>query len=175
VRAIDSATVAHTADVDVAASAFYVFLTLWRAHVPSVPDVLNGDGTMTRTSALVIALLVTGAHAIHAQPAVKRTADSLTTRFVGVWDGQFVSDHGVGGMQLTVSRDTAWSAAIEMAHGDMAIPTLVRDVKVDGNTISWNQYVMGMTCAASATVDGTSMTGDAACGQVSFKIELQKK
>jgi hypothetical protein len=112
---------------------------------------------------------------MRAQSALKRPTDSLTTRFVGVWDGRFVSDHAAGGMQLTVSRDTAWKAAIEMAHGDQAIPTMVRDVKVDGKTISWNQSLMGTTCAASATVDGTSMTGDAACGQMSFKIELQKK
>src|SRR5262249_30393545 len=125
---------------------------------------------MIRTCALAIALLTAGAHAVRAQSAAKRSADSLTTRFVGVWDGKFVSDHATGGMQLTVSRDTAWKAAIEMAHGDQAIPTLVTDVKVDGKRISWNQSLMGMTCAASATVEGTSMNGDAACGQMSFKI-----
>ena len=130
---------------------------------------------MIRKIALTMALLASSVHVARAQ-AARPVRDSLTTRFVGVWDGSFVTNHGPGGgMQVTVARDTAWKVSIEMAHDDQAIPTRVTDVKVIGKTISWTQDVMGMTCAASAVVDGTSMTGDATCGQASFKMELQRK
>jgi hypothetical protein len=129
---------------------------------------------MIRRFALTFVLLAIATQAAGAQRS-RVAPDSLTTRFVGVWDGRFVSDHATGGMQLTLSRDTAWKASIEMAHGDQAIPTLVTNVKVAGKTISWTQELMGMTCATSATVDGTAMAGEAACGQLNFKIDLQKK
>jgi hypothetical protein len=125
-------------------------------------------------SRLVAALLlmISTTHGARAQAM----RDSLTTRFVGVWDGRFTTDHGpIGGMQVTVAHDTAWKVSIEMAHGDQAIPSRVTDVKVAGKRISWSQDVMGMTCATTATVDGTAMTGEASCGQMSYKLELQRK
>ncbi len=131
---------------------------------------------MIRTSALTILLLAVSAPALHAQAARTPPADSLTARFAGIWDGRFITDHGpAGSLQLTVSRDTAWKMAIEMVHGDQAMPSRASDVKVAGTTISWTQDVMGMSCAASAKVDGDSMTGDASCGNVGFKMELKKK
>jgi hypothetical protein len=129
---------------------------------------------MIRTLTIGLALLVS-THAASAQATRKAPQDSLTNRFVGVWDGRFVTDHGpTGGMQLTITRDTAWKASIEMAHSDQAIQNRVTDVKVDGKKISWNQDVMGMTCATSATVDGESMSGEASCGQMTYKIDLRR-
>ena len=129
---------------------------------------------MIRTTAVAIAALISIAHGANAQ-AKTVPHDSLSNRFVGVWDGRFITDHGpTGGMQLTISRDTAWKASIEMAHSDQAIPNRVSDVKVDGKKISWSQEVMGMTCATSATVEGEAMTGDASCGQMTYKIDLRK-
>jgi hypothetical protein len=130
---------------------------------------------MIRTTAFAVILFATAAHAGRAQSAAKPATDSLAARFTGVWDGRFSSDHAAGGMQLTVSRDTAWKASVEMAHGDQAIPTRVTDVKISGKTITWNQDLMGTTCTVSAVVEGTSMTGDGTCGPMMFKIELQKK
>jgi hypothetical protein len=130
---------------------------------------------MVRSLALAFAVVAIATHSSRAQSAGKSTPDSLSTRFVGVWDGRFSSDHAAGGMQLTVSRDTAWKASIEMAHGDQAIPTRVTAVKVAGKTISWNQDLMGTTCTVSASVDGTSMSGQGECGPMLFKIDLQKK
>ena len=129
---------------------------------------------MIRTLTIGLALLVS-THAASAQATRKAPPDSLTNRFVGVWDGRFVTDHGpTGGMQMTVARDTAWKVSIEMAHGDQAIPNRVTEVKVDGKKISWSQDVMGMTCATSATVDGDVMSGEASCGQMSYKIDLRR-
>ena len=131
---------------------------------------------MLRASALTIALLTVSASASHAQAARATAADSLTARFAGIWDGRFITDHGpAGGMQLTISHDSTWKMAIEMAHGDQAMPSRASDVKVAGRTISWTQDVMGMSCIASATVDGDAMAGDASCGPVGFKMELKKK
>jgi len=129
---------------------------------------------MIRTLTIGLALLVS-THGASAQAPQKAPPDSLTNRFVGVWDGRFITDHGpTGGMQLTISRDTAWKASIEMAHGDQAIPNRVTDVKVDGKKMSWSQEVMGMTCATSASVEGEAMTGDASCGQMTYKIDLRR-
>jgi hypothetical protein len=131
---------------------------------------------MSHRFTLTVILLAGFVHVAHAQTTAKPDSDSLTTRFVGVWDGRFVTDHGpAGGMQVTVAKDTAWKVSIEMAHGDQAIPSRVTSVTVAGKTISWSQDVMGMTCAASATVDGANMTGEASCGQMSYKMELQRK
>jgi hypothetical protein len=129
---------------------------------------------MIRTLTIGLALLLS-THAASAQATRKTSQDSLTNRFVGVWDGRFITDHGpTGGMQLAIARDTAWKVSIEMAHGDQAIPNRVTEVKVDGRKISWSQDVMGMTCSTSATVDGEAMTGDASCGQMSYKIDLRR-
>jgi len=129
---------------------------------------------MIRTTAVAMAVFVSIAHNASAQ-SKKAPQDSLSNRFVGVWDGRFITDHGpTGGMQLTISRDTAWKASIEMAHSDQAIPSRVTDVKVDGKKISWSQEVMGMTCATSASVEGEAMTGDASCGQMTYKIDLRR-
>jgi len=127
--------------------------------------------------AAVFAVGLFGASATTSQAQSARTpADSATSRFAGTWDGKFVTDHGpAGAMQVTISRDTAWKMAVEMVHGDQAMPTRASDVKVAGKTISWTQEVMGMSCAASAKVDGDTMTGDASCGNVGFKMELKKK
>src|SRR5262249_47883574 len=108
---------------------------------------------MIRTAVIAIVLLGASATASQAQ-AARTPVDSLTSRFVGTWDGKFVTDHGpAGAMQVTVSRDTMWKMAVEMVHGDQAMPSRASDVKVAGKTISWTQEVMGMSCAASAKVD----------------------
>lgn len=132
---------------------------------------------MLRSVAVSIALAVSAIHGARAQgPAPKpATTDTLAAHLLGTWDGRFVTDHGTGALQITVSKEAVWKVAIEMAHDDQAIPTRVSDVKVAGKTISWRQEVMGMTCDATATVNGLSMNGDASCGALSYKMELQKK
>lgn len=130
---------------------------------------------MIRTSAIAIAFFTVSAGSMRAQSA-RTPSDSLTSRFAGTWDGKFVTDHGpAGAMQVIISRDTAWKMSVEMVHGDQAMPTRATDIKISGKTISWTQEVMGMSCAASAKVDGVSMAGDASCGSVGFKMELKRK
>jgi hypothetical protein len=129
---------------------------------------------MIRTFTIGFALLVSTRSA-SAQATRKAPQDSLSTRFVGVWDGRFVADHGpTGGMQVTIARDSAWKVSIEMAHGDQPIANRVTDVKADGKKMSWSQDVMGMACTSSVTVDGEKMTGEAACGQMSYTIDLHR-
>src|SRR5262249_14403633 len=121
---------------------------------------------MIRTLTIGSALLVF-THAATAQATPKPPQASLTTLFVGVWDGRLVPDHGpTGGMQVTIARDSAWKVSIEMAHSDQPIANRVTDVKTDGKKMSWSQDVMGMTCNSSVIVNGEKMTGEAACGQM---------
>ena len=131
---------------------------------------------MIRRFALTIALLATSAQAARAQNAPAKTpTDTLTARFVGVWDGRFTSDHAAGGIQITIARDAAWRMAVEMSHGDQAFPVGTSEVKVAGKIISWNQDVMGTSCPATATVNGQTMTGEVSCSNMNIKLELEKK
>lgn len=131
---------------------------------------------MIRRLALTIALLVASTQASHAQGApAKAPADSLATRFVGIWDGRFTADHAAGGIQITVTKETAWKMSVEMSHGDQAFPVGTSDVKVSGKTLSWSQDVMGSSCPATATVNGPNMTGEVSCSNMTIKLELEKK
>jgi hypothetical protein len=123
---------------------------------------------------ILTAALFLGGTRVRAQAPVAR--DSLTARFAGLWDGRFVSDHGPEGvMQVTVARDSGWTVGVEMAHDGHEISTRAGGVKVVGQTISWNLYIVDMTCRVTATVDGDSMSGDGDCGTMGFKLELHKK
>ena len=125
---------------------------------------------------ILTAALFLGATHVRAQAQAAPARDSLTTRFAGLWDGRFVSDHGPAGvMQVTVARDSAWTLGVEMAHDGHAIATRAGGVKVAGQTISWTLYIVDMTCRVTATVDGDTMTGDGDCGTMGFKLELQKR
>lgn len=131
---------------------------------------------MIRRLALTIALLVAFTQASRAQSATaKAPTDSLVARFVGVWDGRFTTDHGNGGIQITVAKEAAWKMSVEMSHGDQAFPVGASDVKVSGKTITWSQEVMGNSCPATVTVNGQNMTGEVSCSDMTIKLELEKK
>jgi hypothetical protein len=48
-------------------------------------------------------------------------------------------------------------------------------VSVEGNTIAWTQELMGMSCKASAVLDGTEMKGTTACEHGSMTMVMRKK
>src|SRR5215831_15413252 len=101
---------------------------------------------MIRSSILAAALLLGATH-VRAQARAAPARDSLTTRFAGLWDGRFVSDHGPAGvMQVTVARDSQWTVGVEMAHDGHAISTRAGGVKVAAQTITWNLSIVDMTC-----------------------------
>jgi hypothetical protein len=102
--------------------------------------------------------------------------DRATTTFVGEWEGAYHTDHGSGGpMSMRISKDSTWRATAELLSGSQTIPTSVTSVSVEGNTIAWTQELMGMSCKASAVLDGAEMKGTTECEHGSMTMVLRKK
>jgi len=126
-----------------------------------------------------VALLVLGAVPMLAQapsPKTPRAADKAPASFVGEWEGAYQTDHGPGGpMSLRITKDTAWKATADVISGSQTIPNVITNVSVDGNTIAWTQELMGMTCKASAVLDGAELKGTTDCGHASMTYAMRKK
>ncbi|HEV8498963.1 MAG TPA: hypothetical protein VGQ56_18930 [Gemmatimonadaceae bacterium] len=129
--------------------------------------------------ATAVALLVFGAVPMLAQapsPKTARAADKAPANFVGEWEGAYQTDHGPGGpMSLRITKDTAWKATADVISGSQTIPNIITNVSVDGNTIAWTQELMGMTCKASAVLDGVELKGTTDCGHASMTYAMRKK
>jgi hypothetical protein len=128
---------------------------------------------MKRRYALIAALVVGGTSPVFAQQAEAR-ADSAAQQIVGSWEGTFESDHGTGSFRLIVARDTGWkvTAALDMGQ---EIATAISDFKVAGNTVTWTQSLMGMSCKASAVLAAGTLRGETNCGQGAIGYLLRKK
>ena len=61
------------------------------------------------------------------------------------------------------------------SSGSQTIPNIITNVSVDGNTIAWTQELMGMTCKASAVLDGVELKGTTDCGHASMTYAMRKK
>ena len=126
-----------------------------------------------------VAILIASAMPVFAQsPSPKPTpaADKPPASFVGEWEGAYQTDHGPGGpMSLRITKDTAWRATADVISGSQTIPNVITNVSVDGNTIGWTQEIMGMTCKASAVLDGVELKGTTDCGHASMTIAMRKK
>jgi hypothetical protein len=108
------------------------------------------------------------------KPAV--AGDKATASFVGDWEGAYQTDHGPGGpMSMRITKDTAWKATAEILSGSQTIPTRVSAISVDGNTIVWTQELMGMSCKASAVLDGAELKGTTECEHGSMTMVMRKK
>ena len=103
-------------------------------------------------------------------------ADKVATRLVGDWEGSYQTDHGPGGpLSMRFAKDSAWKATAEIISGSQTIPTRVTDVSVDGNTVAWTQELMGMSCKASAVLDGSELKGKTECEHGSMTMVMRKK
>jgi len=103
-------------------------------------------------------------------------ASAKPTNFVGEWEGAYQTSHGPNGpMSMRISKDSTWKATAELVSGSQTIPSSITDVAVDGNTMTWTQEVMGMSCKASAAIDGSDLKGTTDCGHVSMTFALKKK
>jgi hypothetical protein len=131
-----------------------------------------------RIAALTIAALLASA-AAHAQSPTSKPVvggDKATVSFVGEWEGTYQTDHGPGGpMSMRITKDSIWKATAEILSGSQTIPTRVTSVLVDGNTIAWTQELMGMSCKASAVLDGAEMRGTTECEHGSMTMVMRKK
>jgi hypothetical protein len=131
-----------------------------------------------RIAAITVAALLASVSAYAQSPTSKPAAggDKATISFVGEWEGTYQTDHGPGGsMSMRIAKDSIWKATAEVLSGSQAMPTRVTNVSVEGNTITWTQELMGMSCKASAVLDGTEMKGTTACEHGSMTMVMRKK
>ncbi|MEP6493386.1 MAG: hypothetical protein ABJF01_11955 [bacterium] len=109
-------------------------------------------------------------------PTGKSPADSIAAELIGTWEGQFQTDHSAPGvLTLTIGRDTAWKAKIDMMAGDQSFPSRVTEFKVSGNVVSWTQDMMGMSCKGSAALAAGTLRGETVCEHASAGYVLRKK
>jgi hypothetical protein len=125
----------------------------------------------------IIALLASApAYAQSGTPKPAAAGDKATAAFVGEWEGAYQTDHGPGGpMSMRITKDSVWRATAEVLSGSQTIPTRVTSVSVDGNAIAWTQELMGMSCKASAVLDGAEMKGTTECEHGSMTMVMRKK
>lgn len=131
-----------------------------------------------RIAALTIVALLASAPA-HAQSPTSKPVvggDKPTISFVGEWEGTYQTDHGPGGpMSMRITKDSIWSATAEVMSGSQTIPTRITSMSVDSNSIAWTQELMGMSCKASAVLDGAEMKGTTECEHGSMTMVMHKK
>lgn len=128
------------------------------------------------TAVFVGLVLAAAPAAAQSSPKVGSADAKAVTNFVGEWEGAYQTDHGPNGpMSMRISKDSAWKATAEVVSGSQTIPTRISDVSVDGNTITWAQEIMGMSCKTSAILDGAELKGTTDCGHASMTIALKKK
>lgn len=125
--------------------------------------------------ALAFALLLTAATAAQAQRSAA-VPDSVKKKFVGTWEGKYFSDHaGENTLKLVIARDTAWKATMDITS-DMNLPTSsLASFKVDGNTVTWTQELMGATCESSGVLVAGTLKGEIKCGPGSIGFLLVRK
>jgi hypothetical protein len=131
-----------------------------------------------RIAAITIAVLLVSVP-VRAQLPTSKPAvggDKATISFVGEWEGTYQTNHGPGGsMSMRIAKDSIWKATAEVLSGSQAMPTRITNVSVEGNTITWTQELMGMSCKASAVVDGAELKGTTACEHGSMTMVMRKK
>jgi len=124
-------------------------------------------------AALTLAIFASLPTRTSAHPASRATADS-TAKFVGLWEGPYHADHGPpGGYRLEIARDTGWKVKLD-AIADQTIPMPVSGFRAAGDTLTWNQEVMGMPCKSIATLANGQLRGATDCGHVALTFELRK-
>ena len=93
-----------------------------------------------------------------------------------MWTGSYQAPHGPpGAYTVTFTRDSAWHAKVEILSDGGAMPTAVRDVKVDASNVTWTQDLMGMTCKTTAVLAASALRGETACEQGALTFLLHKK
>ena len=125
------------------------------------------------TSALTLAIFASLPARASARPTSQQIADS-TAKFVGLWEGPYHADHGPpGGYRLEIAHDTGWKVKLD-AIADQTIPMPVSGFRASGDSLAWNQEVMGMACKSIATLTDGQLRGATDCGHVALTFELHK-
>jgi hypothetical protein len=124
-------------------------------------------------AAVTLAIFAPLATSASAHSTARVVADS-TAKFVGLWEGPYHADHGPpGGYRLEIAHDTGWKVKLD-AIADQTIPMPVSDFRATGDTLRWDQEVMGMACKSIATLANGQLHGATDCGHVALTFELRK-
>jgi hypothetical protein len=131
----------------------------------------------TAMTAVLVGLVLAGASVgAQSSPKAGGPGPKAPPNFVGEWEGAYQTDHGPNGpMSMRISKDSVWKATADVVSGSQTIPTVISDVSVQGNTITWAQEIMGLSCKTSAVLDGVELKGTTDCGHASMTIVLKKK
>lgn len=85
---------------------------------------------------------------------------------LGVWEGPYTSEQAPpGGLRVQIAHDSAWKVTLEVISDDAIAVGEIRELKVEGSSISWVQDIMDMTCRASGAIVGGTLKGDTTCEQ----------
>ena len=131
---------------------------------------------MNRTIGLVLCLSALGAAHAGAQATAstpKAMLDASQQKFVGLWEGSYSAHGSSGGYRLEIAHDSAWKVRSDFV-AEQPITSQGTDFKVNGNTATWKQALMGESCTTSATLEGAQLKGETTCSQMTFPFQLRK-
>ncbi len=123
---------------------------------------------MIRIAAVSIALVALGPGHLAAQvPSPEPRGGAAAQGFLGTWVGPYQSESAPpGSIRLVIAKpDTAWKVTLEVVADQPIAAEEVREFKVEGNTLSWVQDVMGMECRTIAKYEGGGLKGETECSQ----------
>lgn len=93
--------------------------------------------------------------------AMGQSANGSAPALAGTWRGPVITDGPSGIMTVILSQEAGVWKNITSYEGDGIPPAgEVRDVKVEGNVITWAQTVAEFEVMYRATVDGDLMRGE---------------
>lgn len=117
-------------------------------------------------------VLVLGLVAITALPAsaqAPKPAPALSAQqkqLIGTWEGPYTSEQAApGGLRLVIARDSVWKLTLEVISDQAIAVGEVREITVEGTTVSWVQDIMEMTCRAQGAIVAGTLKGDTSCEQ----------
>ena len=110
-----------------------------------------------------------------AKPNAK--SDSTIAQLVGNWEGSVYSDHAPeSALKLTFARGTAFTVTISiMSSGQEFVTGEATELKVDGNSVSWNVGLMQQACKGSGVLIAAALKGDFTCGEMAGITYLARK
>ena len=111
--------------------------------------------------ALLVTLLGAGAGAPAFAQAGAAAPAPASPKLAGAWEGSYTTDGPSGTMTLTLSQAAeGWKADVSLG-GDAPPPGEVREVKAEGNVLTWKQIFGEYDVAFRATLsdDGAKLTG----------------
>lgn len=121
---------------------------------------------MMRTTicSAALALLLATTLAAQAPAPAPKPADVEKT-LIGKWEGPYQSDQTTPGtLRLVIAKEEgAWKVTLQVVS-DQELPAGdVREFKVMGTTVSWDQEISGLICRASAELVSGTLKGGSTC------------